>query len=179
MFKLAQSTRAEIRKKGFFFPKYYYRLWTTKTNFYDFETTAEDWNENLALSAKEPVCYGQIEERFYWYFKGEWCWENERLSADEVRVKLYLRHNSNQREIERGKEMIAAEDRRKATKRTEISDEVRQLVWERDKGRCVRCGSKENLMFDYIIPLTMGGASTAENMQVLCVTCSSKRIEYR
>ncbi len=46
---------------------------------------------------------------------------------------------------------------------------VKQFVWKRDKGRCVRCGSPDNLHFDHIIPYSKGGSSlVAENIQLLC-----------
>jgi hypothetical protein len=46
---------------------------------------------------------------------------------------------------------------------------VKLQVWKRDKGRCVRCGSRDNLHFDHIIPYPKGGSSlVAENVQLLC-----------
>jgi len=46
---------------------------------------------------------------------------------------------------------------------------VKLEVWKRDRGRCVICGSKDNLHFDHIIPYSKGGSSLkAENIQVLC-----------
>jgi len=46
---------------------------------------------------------------------------------------------------------------------------VKIEVWKRDKGRCVRCGSGENLHFDHIIPYSHGGSSKdAKNIQILC-----------
>lgn len=46
---------------------------------------------------------------------------------------------------------------------------VKLEVWKRDKGRCVICGSKENLHFDHIIPYSRGGSSLVpENIQILC-----------
>jgi hypothetical protein len=46
---------------------------------------------------------------------------------------------------------------------------VKIEVWKRDKGSCVKCGSKENLHFDHIIPYSQGGSSKdAENIQILC-----------
>jgi hypothetical protein len=51
-----------------------------------------------------------------------------------------------------------------------IPSHVKLEVWRRDKGRCVRCGSDENLHFDHIIPYSKGGSSlTAENIQLLCL----------
>ena len=48
---------------------------------------------------------------------------------------------------------------------------VRQIVWERDGGRCVRCGAAAELQYDHIIPLARGGADSAENLQLLCASC--------
>ena len=50
-----------------------------------------------------------------------------------------------------------------------IPANVKLEVWKRDKGRCVKCGSKDNLHFDHIIPYSKGGSSlVAENIQLLC-----------
>lgn len=50
-----------------------------------------------------------------------------------------------------------------------IPSAVKQEVWKRDGGRCVECGSTDNLHFDHIIPFSRGGSSlTAQNIQLLC-----------
>lgn len=50
-----------------------------------------------------------------------------------------------------------------------IPTPVKLEVWKRDQGKCVLCGSKENLHFDHIIPYSKGGSSlVAENIQLLC-----------
>ena len=50
-----------------------------------------------------------------------------------------------------------------------IPTSVRLGVWRRDKGRCVECGSTDNLHFDHIIPYSKGGSSlTADNIQLHC-----------
>ncbi|HEY40703.1 MAG TPA: HNH endonuclease [Dehalococcoidia bacterium] len=50
-----------------------------------------------------------------------------------------------------------------------IPPRVKLAVWKRDKGRCVVCGSNDNLHFDHIIPFSKGGSSlVAENIQLLC-----------
>ena len=50
-----------------------------------------------------------------------------------------------------------------------IPTSVKLEVWKRDKGKCVRCGSQDNLHFDHIIPYSKGGSSlVAENIQILC-----------
>ena len=34
-----------------------------------------------------------------------------------------------------------------------ISSQVKQSMWQRDRGQCVRCGVKDNLHYDHVIPL--------------------------
>lgn len=56
--------------------------------------------------------------------------------------------------------------------RTPISEMVRHEVWRRDNGRCVICGSQQNLEFDHIIPFSKGGSNSARNIQLLCEKCN-------
>jgi nitrate reductase cytochrome c-type subunit len=60
-------------------------------------------------------------------------------------------------------------------KRPIIPDEVKLFVFNRDQGKCVSCGSKENLQFDHIIPIAKGGSSSEENVQLLCQQCNLKK----
>lgn len=56
-----------------------------------------------------------------------------------------------------------------------ISPEVRREVWRRDRGRCVQCGSRLNLEFDHIIPVSKGGSNTSRNIQLLCENCNREK----
>lgn len=50
-----------------------------------------------------------------------------------------------------------------------IPSSVKLAAWKRDKGKCVLCGSQDNLHFDHIIPYSKGGSSlVSENIQLLC-----------
>ncbi|PKP33897.1 MAG: hypothetical protein CVU00_09280 [Bacteroidetes bacterium HGW-Bacteroidetes-17] len=60
-------------------------------------------------------------------------------------------------------------------RREPISQEVQDRVWNRDGGRCVKCGSCEKLEFDHIIPFSKGGSNTYRNIQLLCEECNRKK----
>ncbi|MEI8063677.1 MAG: HNH endonuclease [Verrucomicrobiota bacterium] len=50
-----------------------------------------------------------------------------------------------------------------------IPTHVKVEVWRRDDGKCVQCGSTENLHYDHDIPFSKGGSSlTTENVRLLC-----------
>lgn len=59
--------------------------------------------------------------------------------------------------------------------RQPIPDDIKMFVWQRDRGQCVTCGSKENLEFDHIIPFAKGGSNTARNLQLLCESCNRSK----
>ena len=56
-----------------------------------------------------------------------------------------------------------------------ITQNVKDRVWNRDGGKCVECGSNENLEFDHIIPHSKGGANTYRNIQLLCEPCNRSK----
>jgi len=50
-----------------------------------------------------------------------------------------------------------------------IPTAVKVEVWKRDGGKCVLCGSRDNLHFDHDLPYSKGGSSIlARNIQLLC-----------
>ena len=61
------------------------------------------------------------------------------------------------------------------TRSRKISQSVKDKVWNRDNGRCVLCGSNENIEFDHIVPFSKGGSNTYRNIQILCESCNRKK----
>lgn len=62
-------------------------------------------------------------------------------------------------------------------RRDPIPEDVKLLVWTRDGGTCVRCGSKKDLHFDHIIPIAKGGGNVEANIQILCQPCNLKKAD--
>ena len=52
---------------------------------------------------------------------------------------------------------------------------VRRKVWIRNKGQCAACGSRKDLLYDYIVPILEGGNNTLDNLQLLCKTCDQEK----
>ena len=57
---------------------------------------------------------------------------------------------------------------------------VKELVWHRDSGRCVQCGSTNYLAFDHIIPANRGsetfaGGNCESNICLRCRTCNCSK----
>jgi hypothetical protein len=65
--------------------------------------------------------------------------------------------------------------RQESHSRMAISSHVRREVWRRDGGSCVKCGSRRNLEFDHIVPVSRGGSNTARNIELLCETCNRSK----
>ncbi len=97
-------------------------------------------------------------------------------AADEgllLRIKHAVLHE--EKLLERIKrEVEAFENLAKVytARRERIPESVRLFVWQRDQGQCVKCGSRELLEFDHIIPVSEGGSNTERNIQLLCEGCN-------
>ena len=123
-----------------------------------------------------PVCFIAVKERSYWRFNGRWFWDNEGLTAEQVHALIVTRDQSRQATINRAQTMVAmAEAPAVPASRGLIPEDMKQLVWTRDQGRCRQCGSNTELQFDHIIPWSMGGATSPENLQVLCGPCNRRK----
>ena len=60
-------------------------------------------------------------------------------------------------------------------KRHSISSDLRQSIWNRDGGRCSKCGDTNQLEIDHIIPVSKGGATSLKNLELLCFPCNRSK----
>ncbi|WP_235487217.1 TerD family protein, partial [Frankia sp. AvcI1] len=56
-----------------------------------------------------------------------------------------------------------------------IPQPVKAEVWQRDGGACVQCQATEYLEFDHVIPHSRGGATSLNNLQLLCRRCNQEK----
>lgn len=77
--------------------------------------------------------------------------------------------------VRRQKRQLLATNPDGASRR--VPHPVRVEVWQRDGGRCVECSATTYLEYDHIIPFSKGGASTVDNVQLLCRRCNSEKAD--
>ena len=136
--------------------------------------TQAQYGAILAAQRVQAVQLGRIHDkgRMYWMFHDEFYWEDEGYSQDEVTALILDRQNRKQRRISNAYAKMEMADDESARSRQPIPEDVKVLVWRRDGGKCVECGSRERLEYDHIIPLAKGGSNTARNIQLLCESCN-------
>ena len=128
-----------------------------------------------ACQREEPLFLFNWFDLKFWWYRDEF-WESTVYSDEEVKLLLWEKGRREQRKFERlAKAKAAAKEALEEARRERIPEEVRLLVWERDGGRCVKCGSTEDLEFDHIIPVSKGGSSTEKNVQLLCAKCNREK----
>jgi hypothetical protein len=72
----------------------------------------------------------------------------------------------------------AEDDKYVKAQRKIISSKRKELIIaleKRDGLFCQACGSVENLVIDHILPLSDGGSSEVENLQLLCKFCNGSK----
>jgi 5-methylcytosine-specific restriction endonuclease McrA len=53
---------------------------------------------------------------------------------------------------------------------------LRLFIFNRDGGKCLKCGSTENLTLDHKVSVYRGGSDTYDNLQTLCNRCNAGKL---
>jgi len=172
MFK--RYTACGFKKEGF---------WGRHTFYIDGKPTktwvwAPTYQKLLLLQRDKPIkIHHDLDSGVtWWMYKDYFYIEDEGCTREEILILIeaYLK----EREHKFKKIQYDVESQKDPTyqpTREPIPDDVKIFVWQRDGGRCVKCGSREKLEFDHIIPLARGGSNTARNIQLLCEKCNRQK----
>jgi hypothetical protein len=128
----------------------------------------------LQAQASEPVLLCQDGRRSLWqYLDGFW-WDDDGLDAEDIKALVLQRKRRLEQKLQSARSLMRAGEDGRPT-RTPVSTELRRAVFERDGGRCVECGGAFNIQYDHILPVAHGGATTLENLQILCAECNRSK----
>jgi 5-methylcytosine-specific restriction endonuclease McrA len=127
-----------------------------------------------ATQVENPIELMNDGKRALWYFHERFYWDDEALGVDDVRALVLQRERRQQQKLQTAHSLMRAEEAGKPT-RVPIPTELRRAVFERDGGRCVECDSNFDLQYDHVLPVALGGATTIENLQLLCADCNRRK----
>lgn len=145
------------------------------------DITSGNW-ENF-LNSTTPYCAKDISnppKLSVWIFKGKCVKVENQIHESDEEVKLNVmnivfRHEKKYENMRRQVDAYNNFEKILESKREKISESVRLYVWQRDEGKCIKCGSTEKLEFDHIIPVAKGGSNTERNIQLLCENCNRQK----
>lgn len=132
----------------------------------------QQWHVRASRAQLEdPVALFTLGKRVYWWFHDCVYWDDDGLDGEDVKALVLQRERSQQRKLQTAHSLMRSEAEG-APIRTPVPVEIRRVVFERDGGRCTECGSNFDLQYDHILPFSRGGATSVENLQLLCLECN-------
>ena len=137
--------------------------------------TAAAFERSESKQRDAAVCVLCDERRRWWWCRDGFWWEDGDLSPQDVFALVYERETRRQRRLDRAHAVLSTRSLPERARREPVPRELRRAVFERDGGRCVECGARFDLQYDHVIPLALGGASTLENLQILCAGCNARK----
>jgi len=176
--KNARFESEEVNEGGFFTRRFRYVYRFRTRNGWTISALEKDEYERLLRDQErtpELVMHDEKGTRKWWMFQGRFYVDDEGYSGEDIRVLVLDREAKRKRKVENARRRLEQKSAAPTARREPIPEDVRTFVWRRDQGRCVKCGSQENLEFDHIIPVSKGGSNTARNIQILCQKCNREK----
>jgi len=128
-----------------------------------------------AVQWQHPVAVARSGPRVWWWFEDSFYWESGSYTQRDVLALIRDRQRREAQRLDRAHMMLNVDEGRQLRpqgQRQPIPREVRRAVFQRDGGQCAECGSKFDLQYDHVIPVVLGGATTVDNLQLLCGECN-------
>lgn len=130
--------------------------------------------EACSQQLHEPVEIVATDARTWWWYADTFYWENAGYEQRDVLALITRRERRHDQELQRAHALLTLGEAG-GPRREPIPQDVRRAVFTRDGGRCVNCSAEFDLQYDHIIPVALGGATTAANLQLLCSDCNREK----
>ncbi len=176
MLRRAENVRL-VHKPGRFTGRGNLILWTSRSHAVLLQrgVPGAEVAERLDASTRYPERFAHLDGLSYWLFQSKWHRDNDGLAAEQVYDRLAARDLRAVERISRAQPLVAMQQLPRLTGRQSIPDELMRWVWTRDLGRCRQCSSTIGLQFEHILARAFGGATAAQNLQLLCGPCVRQR----
>jgi hypothetical protein len=122
-----------------------------------------EWREQDDL----PVFVARAQQRQWWWWRNAFYWESGDCGPEDVAALLVMLERKDQQGMEWEFDARLAGP---------IPEDLKRLVFERDRGRCRVCGSEELIQFHHVVPWSLGGRNEAQNLRLVCAGCQRRRV---
>ena len=133
-----------------------------------------DRHERNAIIVKGQLDFHEISCKMY-----QKLWEGEKFHCQDLIYEIASLKQSNIQERLRRIEPIRKQPEYNIPnteyKRRSVPWGRRRDIYIRDGYQCLRCGSKDQLTIDHIVPVVKGGTNDFDNLQTLCRSCNCQK----
>jgi hypothetical protein len=112
-----------------------------------------------------PVFVARARQRQWWWWRNAFYWESGDCDPESVATLLEMLDRDDQQGMQWELDACLA---------GRIPEDVKRFVFERDRGRCVACGSDELIQYDHVVPSQMGAGNEPQNIRLLCAACNRR-----
>lgn len=138
--------------------------------------------EVIQKAEKDPIPAPYPNSADYeWFFKGyvydvREARRKHKYTDGQVELLILEQFDKERRKFEKLMQLYKSDAVQQGSRRRErIPEHVRIMVWRRDGGKCARCGGREKLEYDHIVPISKGGGNTERNIELLCEGCNREK----
>ena len=137
------------------------------------KTKRSEYEYLLSRQLEQPKVLTHVRGKTYWLYQDKYYADANQLKASQIHAVLEMERKRLQRKVENA--VALQHQAQQPFVRRGIPDDVKLLVMARDGGHCCHCGSSTEIQYDHIIPLSRGGSSNVENLQLLCGPCNRSK----
>lgn len=112
-----------------------------------------------------PVFVARARRRQWWWWRNAFYWDSGDCGPEDVAALLVMLERDDEQSIEWELD---------ARLTGPIPEDVKRLVYERDRGRCLACGSEELIQY-HVVRWSVGGRNEPQNIRLLCAGCNRRQ----